>query len=83
MLTNPPYGERLSERKELAALYQALGEVVARELTGWRLGVFTGAPEFGKSLGLRSFKQYKLFNGKLPAQLFAVRCTAGECPHAP
>ncbi|WP_199451794.1 bifunctional 23S rRNA (guanine(2069)-N(7))-methyltransferase RlmK/23S rRNA (guanine(2445)-N(2))-methyltransferase RlmL [Marinobacter sp. bablab_jr008] len=69
VLTNPPYGERLSERKELAALYQSLGEVVARELTGWRLGVFTGAPEFGKSLGLRSFKQYKLFNGKLPAQL--------------
>ena len=65
VLTNPPYGERLSERKELAALYQSLGEVVARELIGWRLGVFTGAPEFGKSLGLRSFKQYKLFNGKL------------------
>ncbi|MGC8121885.1 bifunctional 23S rRNA (guanine(2069)-N(7))-methyltransferase RlmK/23S rRNA (guanine(2445)-N(2))-methyltransferase RlmL [Marinobacter sp. VGCF2001] len=69
VLTNPPYGERLSERKELAGLYQTLGSAVSRELTGWRLGVFTGAPEFGKSLGLRSFKQYKLFNGKLPAQL--------------
>ncbi|MGM0952544.1 MAG: bifunctional 23S rRNA (guanine(2069)-N(7))-methyltransferase RlmK/23S rRNA (guanine(2445)-N(2))-methyltransferase RlmL [Pseudomonadota bacterium] len=69
VLTNPPYGERLSERKELAGLYQALGEAVLRELLGWRLGVFTGVPEFGKSIGLRSFKQYNLFNGKLPAQL--------------
>jgi 23S rRNA (guanine2445-N2)-methyltransferase / 23S rRNA (guanine2069-N7)-methyltransferase len=69
VLTNPPYGERLSERKELSGLYQSLGEAVLRELPGWRMGVFTGAPEFGKSIGLRSFKQYKLFNGKLPAQL--------------
>ncbi|XKH01078.1 bifunctional 23S rRNA (guanine(2069)-N(7))-methyltransferase RlmK/23S rRNA (guanine(2445)-N(2))-methyltransferase RlmL [Marinobacter nauticus] len=69
ILTNPPYGERLSERKELSGLYQSLGEAVLRELPGWRMGVFTGAPEFGKSIGLRSFKQYKLFNGKLPAQL--------------
>lgn len=69
VLTNPPYGERLSERKELSGLYQALGDAVKQAVPGWRLGVFTGAPEFGKSIGLRSYKQYKLFNGKLPAQL--------------
>lgn len=69
VLTNPPYGERLNERRELGALYQALGDAVKRELPGWRLGVFTGVPEFGKSIGLRSYKQYRLFNGKLPAQL--------------
>jgi len=69
VLVNPPYGERLSERKQLGALYQSLGEAVKRALPGWRLGVFTGAPEYGKSLGLRSYKQYRLYNGKLPAQL--------------
>ena len=85
VLTNPPYGERLSERKELAGLYQSLGEVVIRELSGWRLGVFTGAPEFGKSVGLRSFKQYNLFNGKLPAQLllFDVRAENAMVPRDP
>ena len=85
VLTNPPYGERLSERKELAGLYQSLGEVVIRELSGWRLGVFTGAPEFGKSVGLRSFKQYNLFNGKLPAQLllFEVRAENAMVPRDP
>lgn len=69
VLTNPPYGERLSERKELGGLYQSLGDAVKRATPGWHLGVFTGAPEFGRSIGLRSFKQYRLFNGKLPAQL--------------
>lgn len=69
VLTNPPYGERLSERKALGPLYQSLGEAVKQALPGWRLGVFTGAPEVGHAIGLRSYKQYKLFNGKLPAQL--------------
>ncbi|MFN2359667.1 MAG: bifunctional 23S rRNA (guanine(2069)-N(7))-methyltransferase RlmK/23S rRNA (guanine(2445)-N(2))-methyltransferase RlmL [Marinobacter sp.] len=69
VLVNPPYGERLSERKELGNLYRRLGEAVKSELPGWRLGVFTGAPEYGKSIGLRSYKQYRLYNGKLPAQL--------------
>lgn len=69
VLTNPPYGERLSERKALGPLYQSLGGAVKAALPGWRLGVFTGAPEMGHAIGLRSYKQYKLFNGKLPAQL--------------
>ncbi|WP_297795047.1 bifunctional 23S rRNA (guanine(2069)-N(7))-methyltransferase RlmK/23S rRNA (guanine(2445)-N(2))-methyltransferase RlmL [uncultured Marinobacter sp.] len=85
VLTNPPYGERLSERKELGALYRSLGEAVKAAVPGWRLGVFTGAPEFGKSIGLRSYKQYKLFNGKLPAQLllFSVDDVSSMTPREP
>jgi len=85
VLTNPPYGERLSERKELGALYRALGDTVKRTVPGWRLGVFTGAPEFGKSIGLRSYKQYRLFNGKLPAQLllFQVDEVSAMTPREP
>lgn len=69
ILTNPPYGERLSERKALGPLYETLGEVVRSQAQGWELGVFTGAPELCHALGLRSHRQYKLFNGQLPAQL--------------
>lgn len=85
ILVNPPYGERLSDRKALAGLYESLGDAVKKTATGWRLGVFTGAPEFGKSIGLRSFKQYKLFNGKLPAQLllFTVDEASVRTPREP
>ncbi|MDX1755669.1 MAG: bifunctional 23S rRNA (guanine(2069)-N(7))-methyltransferase RlmK/23S rRNA (guanine(2445)-N(2))-methyltransferase RlmL [Marinobacter sp.] len=69
VLTNPPYGERLSERRQLPELYRQLGAAVKRGAMGWQLAVFTGAPEYGKYIGLRSYKQYKLYNGKLPAQL--------------
>lgn len=88
VLTNPPYGERLSERKHLAELYQRLGEQVKANLPGWRLGVFTGAPGVGHAIGLRSYKQYKLFNGKLPAQLLLFQVdeanvTVAREPSAP
>lgn len=85
VLVNPPYGERLNERRELGTLYRALGDTVKRLLPGWRLGVFTGAPEYGKSIGLRSYKQYRLFNGKLPAQLllFTVDEASAMTPHEP
>ncbi|AOY90197.1 23S rRNA (guanine(2445)-N(2))/(guanine(2069)-N(7))-methyltransferase [Marinobacter salinus] len=85
VLTNPPYGERLSERRELSALYRSLGESVKRVAPGWRLGVFTGAPEYGKSIGLRSYKQYRLFNGKLPAQLllFEIDDASAMTPREP
>nr|WP_284048147.1 bifunctional 23S rRNA (guanine(2069)-N(7))-methyltransferase RlmK/23S rRNA (guanine(2445)-N(2))-methyltransferase RlmL [Marinobacter sp. ATCH36] len=85
VLVNPPYGERLSERKELGSLYRSLGEAVKSALPGWRLGVFTGAPEYGKSVGLRSYKQYRLYNGKLPAQLllFNVDDVSAMTPREP
>ena len=85
VLLNPPYGERLSELKELGPLYRSLGEAVKRALPGWRLGVFTGAPEYGKSLGLRSYKQYRLYNGKIPAQLllFTVDEASARTSRAP
>jgi len=85
VLVNPPYGERLSDRKALAGLHESLGDAVKKAAPGWRLGVFTGAPEFGKSIGLRSFKQYKLFNGKLPAQLllFTIDEASVRTPREP
>lgn len=85
VLTNPPYGERLSERKQLAELYGQLGQAVKAKVSGWRLGVFTGAPEYCKAIGLRSYKQYKLFNGKLPAQLllFQIDSASEMTPRDP
>lgn len=85
VLTNPPYGERMSDRRELGVVYQALGEVVKAHLQNWRLAVFTGAPELGKSIGLRSHRQYNFINGKIPAQLllFEVQPENEMTPRAP
>lgn len=91
ILTNPPYGERLSEREELGALYLTLGERVRQAFSGWQLGVFTGVPEFGHALGLRTSRRYNLYNGSLPAKLLLfkvekeqeARARTPEDPKAP
>lgn len=69
ILTNPPYGERLKADGQVARLYRVLGERVRGCATGWRLGVFTAVPEMGHQIGLRSHRQYLLFNGALEASL--------------
>ncbi|MDX5299056.1 MAG: bifunctional 23S rRNA (guanine(2069)-N(7))-methyltransferase RlmK/23S rRNA (guanine(2445)-N(2))-methyltransferase RlmL [Gammaproteobacteria bacterium] len=77
VITNPPYGERLSERPALDALYHRLGEQVRTQAQGWRFAVFTSVPELGHALGLRVERKYKLFNGKLPAQLLIFQVETG------
>ncbi|QCF25751.1 bifunctional 23S rRNA (guanine(2069)-N(7))-methyltransferase RlmK/23S rRNA (guanine(2445)-N(2))-methyltransferase RlmL [Hydrocarboniclastica marina] len=73
ILTNPPYGERLSERDNLGELYLTLGSKVREHFQGWRFGVFTAVPEFGHALGLRPDRRYNLYNGSLPAKLLMFR----------
>ena len=69
VVTNPPYGERLGDEASLLYLYQYLGERLRSACLGWQAAVFTGAPELGKRMGLRSHTQYSLFNGALPCRL--------------
>jgi len=69
VITNPPYGERLGEQESLRHLYAHLGERLRDQFEGWSAAVFTGNPDLGKTMGLRSNKQYRLWNGAIPAQL--------------
>jgi len=76
VLTNPPYGERLGEVESLKLLYAHMGERLRNEFQGWRAGVFTGNPELGKQMGLRSDKKYKLFNGSIDSELLMFSINA-------
>ncbi|MFT5482228.1 MAG: 23S rRNA (guanine2445-N2)-methyltransferase / 23S rRNA (guanine2069-N7)-methyltransferase [Halieaceae bacterium] len=69
VLTNPPYGERLGEQRDLEPLYEALGERLKQGFGGWRVGIFTGNRELAGGVRLRSDKQYALYNGVLPCTL--------------
>ena len=84
VLSNPPYGERLGEQEELRDTYAELGRQLKKEFPGWLVGIFTGNPELGHSTGLRSHKQYKMYNGSIPSQLllFQVREQSGGAPES-
>ncbi|MCB1919225.1 MAG: bifunctional 23S rRNA (guanine(2069)-N(7))-methyltransferase RlmK/23S rRNA (guanine(2445)-N(2))-methyltransferase RlmL [Candidatus Competibacteraceae bacterium] len=69
LIANAPYGERLGEQDELAALYALLGDRLKTRFSGWRAAVFTGNSELGKRMGLRAEKVHTFHNGPLECQL--------------
>ncbi|BCD87434.1 ribosomal RNA large subunit methyltransferase K/L [Pseudomonas solani] len=73
VISNPPYGERLGDEASLLYLYQNLGERLRQSCLNWEAAVFTGAPELGKRMGLRSHKQYAFWNGALPCKLLLIK----------
>lgn len=72
LITNPPYGERIGRKDSLPQLYRHLGELLSREFKGWQAAILAGDREHGRSLGLRSHRQYQLFNGRLPVTLLLI-----------
>jgi len=73
VVCNPPYGERLGEASSLGFLYQHLGERLRENCLNWQAAILTGNPELGKQMGMRSHKQYSLYNGALPCKLLRFK----------
>ncbi|MBF2055473.1 MAG: class I SAM-dependent RNA methyltransferase [Candidatus Sericytochromatia bacterium] len=68
-ISNPPYGERLSDRQSLQTLYAELRAVWA-ELPDWSYFMLSGDPQLEQDLGKRASKRRKLFNGQIPCQYY-------------
>ena len=69
VLTNPPYGERLSEREAVKYLYRCLGRTFRARFSGWTLGFFTANPDLAEMTGMTWTQRHRLFNGPLKCQL--------------
>lgn len=70
IVTNPPYGQRLMERREAEELYRDFGTVVRRLPKGWRVSVLSSHTEFERAFGQNADKKRKLYNGMLKCDLF-------------
>ncbi len=64
LITNPPYGERLAKKEELAALYRTIGERF-RALDSWSLCMITSYDQAQSDIGRRADKNRKIYNGML------------------
>ncbi len=78
VICNPPYGERLGDEASLLYLYQNLGERLRQACLNWEAAIFTGAPDLGKRMGIRSHKQYAFWNGALPCKLLLIKVSAEQ-----
>lgn len=64
IVTNPPYGQRIGEKKDNSGLYQDMGESFKR-LPTWSYYVINADPDFEKFFGRKADKNRKLYNGGL------------------
>jgi putative N6-adenine-specific DNA methylase len=78
LIANPPYGVRIGEQEELAALYPKIGETLKRKFAGWNAYFLTSDLRLPKLMRLAPSKKTPLFNGPLECRLFEIRMVAGS-----
>lgn len=78
LITNPPYGVRLSEQQELAEFYPKLGDALKKKFSGWTAYLLTADLRLAKLIGLAASKRTPLFNGALECRLFEFKLVAGS-----
>lgn len=76
ILTNPPYGERISEKNALPELYREMGEVF-QKLDTWSYFIITSFEDAQHYLGRKADKNRKLYNGMIKTYFYQF---FGPCP---
>lgn len=66
-LCNPPYGERLGDKREAEALYREMGLLLKRH-PGWKLCAITSDFAFERCFGRRATHKRRLYNGRLECE---------------
>ena len=66
-LCNPPYGERLSDRKACESLYREMGLLLRRH-PSFTLSAITSHPGFERCFGRRADRKRRFYNGRLECE---------------
>lgn len=69
IVTNPPYGERLSDLKAVENLYRDMGKVFSK-LETWSFYIITSHEEFERFFGRKADKKRKLYNGMMRTDFY-------------
>ena len=69
IITNPPYGERMEDKKDMPALYKLIGRVY-NSLDSWSMFLITGYEEAENYIGRKADKNRKIYNGMLKSYLY-------------
>jgi putative N6-adenine-specific DNA methylase len=78
LVSNPPYGERVSDHDELAEFYPLLGSALKRRFAGWNCYLLSADTRLPKLMRLTPSRKTPLFNGALECRLYEFRMVAGS-----
>ena len=77
LILNPEYGERLGEINQLSTTYQAIGDDFKQRASGYMGYIFTGNPNLGKKIGLRTNQKIPFMNGDIECRLLEYELYSG------
>lgn len=69
VVTNPPYGLRISESKDLRNLYAQFGNVLRAQCLGWNVAVLSSDLILLGQIGLKLDTSFSMTNGGIPVKL--------------
>ena len=69
IITNPPYGERIEEKKNLPTLYRMIGERF-KALDSWSLYLITAYENAQEDMSLKAAKNRKIYNGMMKTYFY-------------
>ncbi|HRD88079.1 MAG TPA: THUMP domain-containing protein [Accumulibacter sp.] len=78
MVSNSPYGERVSDDDELARFYPLLGSALKRRFAGWTCCLISADTRLPRMVRLTPSRKTPLFNGALECRLYEFRMVAGS-----
>lgn len=74
LVTNPPYGVRVSAGRDLRNLYARFGELLRSNFSGWQVGILVSDPRLGGILGLPApLAEWRFINGGIPVKFLVFR----------
>ncbi len=68
VITNPPYGERISDISECKKLYKDIGKAFM-ELDNWAYFILAAADDFEECFGRKADKKRKVYNGTIKCNI--------------
>lgn len=69
IITNPPYGERMGELKEIELLYKDFGTKM-RQLKTWSIYILTSYEKFETLYKKKASRKRKLYNGRIKVDYY-------------
>lgn len=69
LIMNPPYGERMEDKRDLPELYGGIGEAY-RNLDSWSLYIITGFEDVEHFIGRKADKKRKVYNGMIKTNFY-------------
>jgi len=69
IISNPPYGERLSEETKVRELYKKMATIFLSH-SGWSVNIITSLEKFQETYGKWANKNRKLYNGTIKSYFY-------------